>query len=50
MRVHASVFAQESQDWKSGLSKLELLNVFYIHLDITDANLMMAKDVLAHLK
>ena len=50
MRVHASVFAQESQDWKSGLSKLELLNVFNIHLDITDANLMMAKDVLAHLK
>ncbi len=50
MRVHASVFAQESQDWKSGLSKLELLNVFYIHLDVTDANLMMAKDVLAHLK
>ena len=50
MRVHASVFAQESQDWKSGLSKLELLNVFNIHLDVTDANLMMAKDVLAHLK
>ena len=50
MRVHASVFAQESQDGKSGLFKLELLNVFYIHLDITDANLMMAKDVLAHLK
>lgn len=50
MRVHASVFAQESQDWKSGLSKLELLNVFYIHLDVTDANLMIAKDVLAYLK
>ena len=50
MRVHASVFAQESQDWKSGLSKLEVLNVFHIHLDVTDANLMMAKDVLAHLK
>ena len=50
MRVHASVFAQESQDWKSGLSKLELLNIFYIHLDISDANLTMAEDVLAYLK
>ena len=50
MRVHASVFAQESQDWKSGLSKLEVLNVFHIHLDVTDDNLMMAKDVLAYLK
>ena len=50
MMVHASIFAQENQDWKSGLSKLELLNVYRIHLDITEANLRVAKDVLAHLK
>lgn len=50
MRVHASVFAQESQDWKSGLSKLELLNIFHVHLDVTDDNLLLAKDVLSHLE